>query len=334
MPERAHDLLKAISDGVNCFSRKVAKFCPVFSSIAASISYDFTGGSLPSGVTLSRVSTAATRFNASGVMVSEAANVARFDYDPVTLALRGLLVEPQVTNIMHYSVISTSGWTGSDTTILNNNSTAPDGSNSMGGIVELTTTNNHGIISSANSYTSGVTYTTSFFVKAGTATVIQFRFPSTRFSATAYGNFNVGSGVVGSMGSAITSSGIINVGGGIYLCWLSAPSTVTGSGQTAFQLTNNNASATKSPSYLGTAQSLSMWGVSSYSGIGTTSYIETTNIPVTRNADVVQFTIPTGVTTLRYTFDDNSTQDVAVSAGAYTVPTNLNRAWIKTIQSV
>jgi len=44
-------------------------------------------------------SSAAWRFNASGVLEQVAANQPRIDYDPVTLALRGLLVEEQRTNL-------------------------------------------------------------------------------------------------------------------------------------------------------------------------------------------------------------------------------------------
>lgn len=66
-------------------------------------------------------------------------------------------------------------------------------------------------------------------------------------------------------------------------------------------------------------------------GASATSWVPSYSASATRAADAVSFTIPTGMTLLRYTFDDNSTQDVAVTAGAYTVPTDLNRAHIKRI---
>jgi hypothetical protein len=62
-----------------------------------------------------------------------------------------------------------------------------------------------------------------------------------------------------------------------------------------------------------------------------TSYIPTTTAAVTRAADSAVFTIPAGVGHLTFTFDDNTTQTVAVSAGSYTVPTNLNRPNLKSI---
>jgi hypothetical protein len=76
------------------------------------------------------------------------------------------------------------------------------------------------------------------------------------------------------------------------------------------------------------------YGIQVETGSVMTSYIPTTTAAVTRAADSATFTIPAGVSQLVYTFDDNSTQTVAVSPGSYTIPTNLNRPNIKSIQSI
>lgn len=65
---------------------------------------------------------------------------------------------------------------------------------------------------------------------------------------------------------------------------------------------------------------------------GTSSPIRTTGTVATRAADAVSITLPTGAGHILYTFDDGSTQQVSVSPGAYTIPTNLNRPIIARMQ--
>src|SRR3569623_2387163 len=60
--------------------------------------FDFSGGALPDGASLTRAAVA-TRCDSSGAIANAAIDVARFDYDPVSHAPRGLLVEPAATNL-------------------------------------------------------------------------------------------------------------------------------------------------------------------------------------------------------------------------------------------
>jgi hypothetical protein len=69
---------------------------------AGGFSLDFTSGSLPSGVTFTRASSA-TYFDSNGVMQTATTNAPRFNYDPATLAPRGLLIEPAATNLVTQS---------------------------------------------------------------------------------------------------------------------------------------------------------------------------------------------------------------------------------------
>ena len=62
-----------------------------------SLSLDFLSGALDTAVTFTRASTA-TYFNSAGVLTSAAINEPRADYNPTTLAARGLLVEEARTN--------------------------------------------------------------------------------------------------------------------------------------------------------------------------------------------------------------------------------------------
>lgn len=66
------------------------------------------GFALDPRITFARVdaTTCATRVNSSGLLETVAANVPRFDYDPVTLAAKGLLIEETRTNLLLNSVLA------------------------------------------------------------------------------------------------------------------------------------------------------------------------------------------------------------------------------------
>lgn len=64
--------------------------------------FDFMGGVLPSDATLTRASTG-WYFNSSLALASAPTDAARFNYDPTTAALQGLLVEPAATNSIRNS---------------------------------------------------------------------------------------------------------------------------------------------------------------------------------------------------------------------------------------
>lgn len=66
---------------------------------------DFTTGVLPPAVFFSRASTG-TYFDATGTMQTAAAQAPRFDYDPGTKTLRGLLIEETRTNSIRNSMMT------------------------------------------------------------------------------------------------------------------------------------------------------------------------------------------------------------------------------------
>jgi hypothetical protein len=68
----------------------------------ATLNLDFTTGVLDSRLTFTRSGTG-TYINSSGYITTASTNVARFDYDPTTLAPRGLLIEGSAINYMLYS---------------------------------------------------------------------------------------------------------------------------------------------------------------------------------------------------------------------------------------
>jgi hypothetical protein len=86
-----------------------AGFGPSSFGSGATLALDFTSGNqtLDPRITFTRASTA-TRTNSSGLIETVAINAPRFDYDPVTLAPLGLLIEEQRTNLLlNTSVLET-----------------------------------------------------------------------------------------------------------------------------------------------------------------------------------------------------------------------------------
>jgi len=69
----------------------------------STLNLDFTGGSLDSRVVLTRSANTATYINSSGYVTAAVANEARFDYDPTTLAAKGLLIEGSAINLAYHS---------------------------------------------------------------------------------------------------------------------------------------------------------------------------------------------------------------------------------------
>lgn len=69
------------------------------------MSLDFTTAVADARVTTTRANNTATRINSSGVFEIVNANLPRFDFDPVTLVCRGMLVEVARTNLFLNSLI-------------------------------------------------------------------------------------------------------------------------------------------------------------------------------------------------------------------------------------
>ena len=79
------------------------------------LALDFTTASLDSRITLTRSGDTATRVNSAGAIEIVNANLPRFDYNPSTLAIRGLLIEETrinfLTSVDLVNPSSTTGWT-------------------------------------------------------------------------------------------------------------------------------------------------------------------------------------------------------------------------------
>lgn len=256
------------------------------------LALDFTTASLDSRVTFTRTTGAsnpATYVNSSGVVTAATNNQPRFDYDPVTLACKGLLIEESRQNVLTYSedlrntadAGSTRPWIYNNSSVTVNSAVAPDGQTTADLLTENTANSQHSIYQSlalpvgSHSFTffaksNGKQWITSYLGQANTAVY-----------------FDIVNGVVGTTQSQITAATIQNYGNG----WFKCSSTGTISSSSAITrgiyLANSNGNNT----YVGDGVSGAyLWGAQLEAGAFATSYIPTTTTALTRNADVATMT--------------------------------------------
>ena len=257
--------------------------------------YDFTLGTLPAGVSFAAAS-ARWRWNAFGVLVQEAVDVPRFQYDPATLTPRGLLIEDAATNLyLRSAELDNAAWTKTRASVTANAATAPDGTTAMDLLVEDGTAGaTHQVTSAANqNFTSGTPAIVAFFAKALTRNWVNVAFPPAAFSGGPLANFNVSTGALGTVSAGVTAF-IFPVGGGVYLCVAIATPTSTIASGMVFRM----ASADNTVVYNGDGTSgLYLWGLHiETAGVGAlSSYIPTTSSAVTRAADIALVTNPSGL---------------------------------------
>lgn len=188
----------------------------------------------------------------------------RLDYDPATLAAKGLLVEQQSTNQLTYSnTFDNAAWgkmtggTGANPVVTANAATAPDGTNTAYKVVfdkgsGTTTTDQSTIV---QSYTTTSITTHSLWVKADSPTKVSLKNPE---NSGTYTEFNV-----------TTSWQRITI---------TASTTPAVSSQFGIGLRGSYSTINSCTVYI--------WGAQLEIGSFATSYIPTTSATVTRSADV------------------------------------------------
>jgi hypothetical protein len=209
---------------------------------------------------------------------------ARFDYDPVTLAPRGILIEEQRTNLMLRSEeFDNASWTKLGATITANVAPSPDGTLGADALVEDTSTGAH-VVFQPISFVSGTTYTATVFAKAGTRTRLNIVCVT---GAIFNGDFDLTNGTI--IGTYSGTSSITPAGDGWYRCQMTATAGATASGNVQFRLISSGTTT----SYTGDGTSrLFLWGAQTEAGAFATSYIPTVASQVTRSADICNLTAP------------------------------------------
>lgn len=228
-------------------------------------------------ITFSRASTA-TRVNSSGLIETVSTNTPRLDYNPATLAPRGLLVEEQRTNLFLRSAeFQTTSWTKVISTVTADQAVSPSGATDADAFIPNATSGLPYIFQNP-AVTSGNTYSFSIYVKpAGFSWFFLDAFDGANHRTW----FNVSTGTIGTVEAGNTST-ITPVGNGWYRCTLTR---VAGSNSVIYALAavtgNNNLSITGNG-----VSGYYLWGAQLELGSFPTSYIPTTTATVTRSADV------------------------------------------------
>jgi hypothetical protein len=268
-----------------------------FPNLTPTLLLDFANTNrLDPRITFSRASTA-TYFNSLGVLTTANNNVARFDYNPSTLAAQGLLIEEQRTNLLTYSAdFANAAWTKTRSSITSNTIVAPDGTLTGDKLVEdASASASHSIRSTGATISVGSNTSFSVFAKASERTAIVLRVNNAADSI--WCAFNLSTGTVGTAANSGTGSGatgsIISVGNGWYRCTVSGVTSTTAASVQAiiYPAVSTTDPTNTSIIYTGDGTSgIFIWGAQLEAGAFATSYIPTTTTALTRNADVASMT--------------------------------------------
>lgn len=243
------------------------------------LALDFTTASLDARVTFTRSGGTATRTNASGYIESVLANTPRFDYDPVTLACKGLLIEEARTNVLTYSTdISNAAWTkAGNASVAASTEVSPSGTTDAYKLIGGDGATAY-LYRAAGYVTTATAHTISVYMKKGTVNTVNLLFATAGSTQGAKCAFD-SRGLVGTItnyGSVTgTTASVTSVGNGWYHCSM----TLTTTADTYFaQVTTVGAVFTN------------LYGFQVEQGAFATSYIPTTTTALTRNADVATMT--------------------------------------------
>ncbi len=227
-------------------------------------------------LTWTRASTA-LRTNSSGLLESMGSGVPRLSY--MYGSCPALLLEPQRTNLVLQSEdFSSASWTKTNSTVTANSTTSPDGTTNADSLVDNSALGIHAL--SAVNIGGAGTYTFSFYAKANTLSRVGI-FTNSAVNinlATTALVFDLSSGVVVNSVSGITAS-IQSVGNGWYRCSAVIPSSAAGN----YLIVTSNGGTTVN--YIGSGQSIFVYGAQLELGAYPTTYIPTTTASATRIAD-------------------------------------------------
>ena len=201
----------------------------------------------------------------------------------------GLLHESEArTNLEDYSDMSSGTTIVGSATLTPNNAVGPAGANTAATLTTNSATSQQGFATTQSS--SGSTnHTFSIFAKANGVNYIQLIASSTVFGVDVWGNFDLASGVAGTMGTAVLNYGIEDWGDGWYRVFITG--LANGSSGNGGPYMVDAATTARAGAVTGDGTSgLLLFGYQFEAGSTPSSYIPTSGATVTRAAE--SLTIP------------------------------------------
>ena len=239
---------------------------------------------LDSRITYSRNSTA-TYLGSDGLIKTAQPNIPRFEFDTDGNCL-GFLIEESRTNLITYSQnFNVSFWDKLyGTTIVPNDTTSPDGSQTATRVYQSGTTNDGYVVRYAGgglSVTTGQTYTLSFYTKkieSGGLDRVQLS-----FDVSGQGSYPIGGNIwfnFSDPNSFLSNSGAFyeELPNGWYRIGLTRTATLDGTIEYGLTVDDSN------------SVGVYVWGIQLELGSFPTSYIPTSGSTVTRSADNASIT--------------------------------------------
>lgn len=245
------------------------------------LALDFTTASLDSRVTFTRSGNTATVVNSSGIIAPVLANVPRFDFDPITLVCKGLLIEEARANLLTNTTTFATTWIAFGSSLSTGAVTAPDGSATSIRYVESSGVAEHGIFQTTA--TTG-SHAYSVFAKINGRRYLVLRKDG---GGVSFAVFDLQAGAVTQTQNSTAT--IQAYGNGWYRCNL--VTTVLAVGNTIIKSSDIGTGVNANSTYNGDGVSgFYLYGAQLENGAFQTSYIPTTVSQVTRNADVATMT--------------------------------------------
>ncbi len=236
-------------------------------------------------------STTATRTNAKGDLESVPINQARLDYDALTGACKGLLIEPQRTNLLTYSEqLDNAAWsTVEGVSVTSNTTVAPDGTTTADSLKEDATSLQKALRRPNVLSLTSSSYTFSAYIKrldTGLARSVYLSSVSFDDSSAGITRFDLTNGVV-TYNDTNRVGGIQKLKNGWFRVWQHIDSADTNDSN-ILKIGTTDELGTTILHAGDTDSGLFVWGAQLEAGDYPTSYIPTVASTVTRNAEAAR----------------------------------------------